>query len=75
MTISAISSGIAGMHRASNSFEASASRVARYGTGLADVDIASEMVDVMEAKALFKASTTIVRVADEMAKSTIDILA
>lgn len=75
MTISAISSGVAGMHRASDRFEASASRVARYGTGLAEVDIATEMVNVMEAKAQFKASATIVRAADEMAKSTIDILA
>lgn len=75
MTISALSIGAAGMQRAADRFEASASRVARYGTGLGDVDIASEMVEVLEAKAAFKASTAIMRVADEMAKSTIDILA
>ena len=75
MTISALSIGAAGMQRAADRFEASASRVARTGTGLGDVDIASEMVEVMEAKAAFKASTTIVRVADEMTGSAIDILA
>ena len=75
MTISALSIGAAGMQRAADRFEASASRVARTGTGLDHGDIASEMVEVLEAKAAFKASTTIVRVADEMTGSAIDILA
>ena len=75
MTISALSIGAAGMQRAADRLDASASRVACYGTGLGDVDIASEMVEVIEAKAAFKASATIVRVADQMAGSTIDILA
>jgi len=75
MTISALSIGAAGMQRATDRFDASASRVAHYGTGLGDVDIATEMVEVMEAKAAFKASATIIRVADQMAGSTIDILA
>ncbi len=74
MSISALSQGAAGMHRAADRLEASSSRVARFGTGLEDVDLATEMVAVLEAKAAFKASTTIVRVADEMAKSTIDML-
>lgn len=75
MTISAIGQGVAGMHRAADRLESSASRVARFGTGLGDVDLATEMVEVLEAKAQFKASTTMVRVADDMAKATIDILA
>lgn len=75
MSISAISSGATGMQRAADRFEASASRVARFGTGLGDVDLASEMVNVLEAEHAFKASTVIVRKADEMARSIIDILA
>lgn len=75
MTISAISSGISGMHRAADRFEASANRVARFGTGLADVDLATEMVEVMLAKHDFTASAKVVRVVSDMQKSAIDILA
>lgn len=76
MAISAISSGISGMHRAADRFEASANRVARFGTGLGgEVDLASEMVDVMMAETDFKAATKIVRVADDMVGSLLDILA
>jgi flagellar hook protein FlgE len=75
MTISSIAIGAGGMHRAAERFEASANRVARFGTGLADVDLATEMVAVMMAETDFKASAKIVRVADQMARSTIDILA
>jgi len=75
MTISSIASGTLGMQRAADRFEASANRVARFGTGLEDVDLATEMVDVMMAKTDFKANATIVRVADEMTGSLLDILA
>jgi len=75
MTISSIASGITGMQRAADRFEASANRVARFGTGLEDVELTTEMVGVLEAKSAFKANATIVRVADQMAKSVIDILA
>jgi hypothetical protein len=75
MTISSIALGASGMHRAADRFETAASRVARFGTGLGDVDLATEMVEVLMAKAQFKASANIVRVADEMTKSAIDILA
>ena len=75
MTISSIASGTLGMQRAADRFEASANRVARFGTGLEDVDLATEMVDVMMAKNDFKANATIVRVADEMTGSLLDILA
>ncbi|HEY0032045.1 MAG TPA: flagellar basal body rod C-terminal domain-containing protein [Devosia sp.] len=75
MSMSAMSLGAAGMQRASDRFEASASRVARFGTGLGEVDLATEMVEVLEAKLAFKANATMVRKADEMAKSLIDILA
>ena len=75
MSMSALSSAATGMQRASDRFEASASRVARFGTGLGDVDLATEMVNVLEAENAFKANATIVRKADEMAQSLIDILA
>jgi len=75
MSMSSLSIGTAGMHRAAERFEASASRVARYGTGLAEVDIASEMVDIIQTKAQYKASAKIVTVASDMAKAAIDILA
>ena len=75
MTISSIAIGASGMHRAAERFEASAVRVARYGTGLGEIDLASEMVNVMMAETDFRASAKIVRVADEMAGSLLDILA
>lgn len=75
MTISAIASGTSGMQRASDRFEASASRVARYGTGLADVDLATEMVNVLQAKHDFAANAKIVKVVSDMQRSAIDILA
>lgn len=76
MTISSIAIGAGGMHRAADRFEASAAKVARFGTGLGgEVDLATEMVDVMMAETDFKASAKIVRVADEMAGSLLDILA
>ncbi|MCS6761472.1 MAG: hypothetical protein MO846_05450 [Candidatus Devosia symbiotica] len=75
MTISAIASGTLGMQRAADRLEADASRFARFGTGLADVDLFTEMVETMMAQTDFKASATVVRAADRMAKSAIDILA
>ena len=76
MTISSIAIGASGMHRAAERFEASANRVARFGTGLGgEVDHATEMVNVMMAETDFKAASKIVRVADEMAGSLLDILA
>ncbi|MCS6757837.1 MAG: hypothetical protein MO852_00970 [Candidatus Devosia euplotis] len=75
MTISVISSGTVGMHRAADRLEASAGRVARFGAGLVDVYLATEMIETMMAQADFKASTTMIRAADRMTKSAIDILA
>lgn len=75
MAISAISSGSTGMQRAADRFEASANRVARHGTGLADVDLASEMVNVLESKHDFAANAKVVKVVSDMQKSAIDILA
>jgi flagellar hook protein FlgE len=77
MILSSIASATTGMTRAADRLEASAGRVARFGTGLGDgdVDLASEAVAVMTAQNDFKANATVVRVADAMAKATINILA
>jgi hypothetical protein len=76
MSISAINIAAGGMQRAADRFEASANRVARFGTGLGgEVDLATEMVDVMMAETDFKASAKLVRVADDMTGSLLDILA
>lgn len=74
MSLSAIASGTLGMQRAADRLEASAGRVARFGTGLADVDLSTEMVDAMMAGHDFKAAATVVRVADRMSSSILDML-
>lgn len=72
MTISAISSGISGLQRASQRFEASAARIANpAGTP----DMAADLVDALAAKIDFEASTKVVKIASNMQKSAIDILA
>ena len=75
MSISAIASGTAGMHRAADRLDASAARIARSGTGQAETDLSSELVATMSAGTDFKASASVVRAADRMMQSTIDILA
>jgi flagellar hook protein FlgE len=75
MTISAISSGAAAMYNATNKFESSAARIARAGTGLGDVDIATEAVNLMTAKTEFELATKVIKIASDMEKSAIDILA
>ena len=75
MSISAISSGISGMQRATARFEDSAGKITRGGAGLEPVDMASEMVNILEAKFDFTANTKVVRAISDMQKSAIDILA
>ncbi|SEQ14716.1 hypothetical protein SAMN05428969_2187 [Devosia sp. YR412] len=73
MNISSI--GAAGMQRASDRFEASANRIARTGTGLETSDLATDIVDMKQAEIDFKASTKVVKVADDMIGAMLDILA
>ena len=75
MTISAIASGVSGMQSAASRFETSAARVARSGTGLADVDLATEMVNVLQSKHDFAANAKVLKAVTDMQKSAIDILA
>lgn len=74
MTISSIGIGASGMHRASSQLEQSASRIARIGVEGNDVDIGTEMVNVIQAKHDFKASAKVVSVAADMSKALLDIL-
>lgn len=74
MTISSISIAASGMHRASHQLEQSAGRIARIGVEGHDVDIASEMVNVIQAKHDFKASAKVASVASDMSKALLDIL-
>ena len=72
MSISAISSGLSGLQRASQRFETSATRIANPNSG---ADMATEAVNVLSAKLDFEASTTVIKAVNDMAKRTIDILA
>jgi flagellar hook protein FlgE len=74
MSISSINIGASGMHRASHQLEVSAGRIARIGVEGNDVDVATEMVNVLLAKNDFKASAKVVNVATDMSKALLDIL-
>ena len=73
--MSSLSIGAAGMRLASTRLETSAARVVRFGTGRDEVDLSAEMVNVIQAKADFKASAKIVTAARDMDKALLDILA
>ena len=72
MTISALSSGLSGLQRATQKFEASAVRIADPNSG---GELTRELVNMLTAKLDFEASTKIITVATDMQKSVIDILA
>lgn len=72
MAISSISIAATGMQRASTQLEVSASRIAR--SGAEDVDVTSEMVNILNAKNDFKANTKVVEAARDMSKALLDIL-
>jgi flagellar hook protein FlgE len=75
--LSAIGAGATGMQRAAERFERSAAQVAKLGTerpGAGQVDPASEVVNQVEAEIAFAANAAIVRAADRMTKSLLDIL-
>ena len=63
-----------GIAAAERRFEASASRLVRAGVD-ADVDLARETVEMVQARHQFSASLQVVRFADEMWRSLLDIQA
>jgi len=73
--MSSLAIGAAGLHAATQRFETSAARIARFGTGPEPVDLATEMVTIIEAKADFKAAAKIVGVARDMDRALLDIFA
>ena len=73
MTISAMSSGVSGLQRATQRFETSAARIAN--PTAQGSDMATDMVDMLSAKFDFEASTKVIKIASDMQKSAIDILA
>ncbi|HTN60417.1 MAG TPA: flagellar basal body rod C-terminal domain-containing protein [Devosia sp.] len=73
MTISALSSGVSGLQRATQRLETSAARIANPATPGADM--AEDLVNVLTAKLDFEASTKVIKTASAMQKSAIDILA
>jgi len=63
-----------GMMFATRKLEQAAGNVARFGTELGqDVDITREMVATIEAKTAFKANAQVVRIADEMWDSLLEL--
>ena len=72
MSMSALSIGAGGMRAAANRFETSAARVSNPNSG---ADMATEMISIMQSKIEFEASAKIVKMAGDMQKSAIDILA
>lgn len=73
--MSVISSASSGMRAASSRLESSASKIARIGDGSGDVDMAGEMINVLQAKFEFQANAKMARIGSDMMKSAIDILA
>ena len=69
-----ISTARYGMMAATRSLDASASRVARM-TGDDSVDYATEAVGQIEAKQAFSANVGVIRIADEMWRSLLDLQA
>lgn len=64
-----------GLIAASNRFAESAQRIASMGVEGANVDLASEVVDMTLAKTAFSANVAVIKTADEMQGSLLDILA
>jgi len=64
-----------GMFAASQRFDASAQRVASMGQPGNDVDLAEEATTEIEAKTAFQANVAVLKTADKMQQSLIDILA
>jgi flagellar hook protein FlgE len=67
-----ISTARYGMMAATQQLTASASRIAAGGAG-GDVDYASEAVDQIQAKQSFQANVGVIKVADEMWQSLLDL--
>jgi len=63
-----------GLVAASNRFAESAQRIAGMGVEGANVDLASEIVDMTLAKTAFSANVAVIKTADEMQGALLNIL-
>lgn len=68
-----ISTARYGLMAASRQFEASAVNVSRMGVEGADVDVAGEMVEMISAKTAFSANLSVIRFAQDMWDSLLDL--
>ena len=75
MDISAIALG--GLNQAQTNFETAARRIASVGSGAPEdsVDLTSSIVSLIQAKNDFAANLKTVKVADEMQRTALDLLA
>ena len=76
--MSALSIATAGMNAAANRFERNAVNITRAGAGTPlgqEVDLATEMVDMMMNQTQFEVLANVARRASDMTKAGIDILA
>jgi flagellar hook protein FlgE len=76
--IDAISSALGGMQRNQEAFGRHADRIARSGlepAGGETIDLSRELTGAMAARRGYEANLTVIRVADDMVGSLLDILA
>ena len=71
MQVSAIAQ--TGLVQALNRFDASATRTAQAGNPTSDVDLASEVVEQVDAKASFSANLSVLKSYDEMVGQLLDM--
>ena len=64
----------AGLDRATDSLNRTASRIANLNTPGDSVDLSSEMVALIQARASFTANTKVIKTEDQMAKSLLDMV-
>lgn len=64
-----------GLFAASQRFEASAQRTAMFGNPDANIDLATEAVEQISASSAFKANVAVLKTADDMQQTLLNILA
>lgn len=71
--MNAISIAQAGLNAAFQRFDASARRTAQFGRADGDVDLGAEAVEQVEAKQSVEANVAVIRAADQMLGSLLDL--
>ena len=82
--MNAIDNALSGMLKQTERVNGAAERIAKtsfssnpdQNTGISDeVDLSREAIELLSAKTLFKANVAVLKTADEMLKSTLDVIA